>query len=93
MYVSDMLCLYANSFSSSSFMDQVEDAKIDITSQDLPSFLYESWTVYNPEDEEAGLFQGFLLVQVSTYLITFNYDHCILSPRYIGIFLQDPLLQ
>ena len=56
MYASDMLCLYANSFSSSAFMDQVEDVKIDITSQDLPSFLYESGTVYDPEDEAAGLF-------------------------------------
>ena len=59
MYASDMLCLYANSFSSSAFMDQIEDAKIDITSQDLPSFLYESGTVYNPEDEAAGLFYLF----------------------------------
>ena len=90
MYASDMLCLYTNSFSSSAFMDQVEDAKIDITSQDLSSFLYE---VYNLEDEAAGLFCDFLLVWVSTYLIPFNYDHSILSPRYISIFLQDLLLQ
>jgi hypothetical protein len=38
------------------FMNQVEDGAIEITADDLPSFLYETGTVYNAEDETAGLF-------------------------------------
>ena len=87
------LCLRANNFLSSGFMDQVEDAKIEITSDDLPSFLYETGTVYNPENEATGLFRGFLLVRVSTYLFTFHYEHFFFSARSIGIFLQVPLQQ
>ena len=67
MYATVGLSLCANNFSSSGFMDQVEDATIEITSGDLPSFLYESGTVYDPENEAAGLFRGFLLVRVSTF--------------------------
>jgi hypothetical protein len=47
------------------FMNQVEDGTIEITANDLPSFLYETGTVYNPDDEISGLFRGFLLVWVS----------------------------
>jgi hypothetical protein len=42
------------------------DGKIEITAADFPSFLYESGTVYNPDDEVTGLFRGFLLVRVCT---------------------------
>ena len=48
-------------------MSQVEDGAIEITTEDLPSFLYESGTVYNPDDETAGLFRGFLFVRVSLH--------------------------
>lgn len=74
-------------------MDQVEDANIEITSEDLPSFLYEAGTVYDPENEAAGLFRGFLLVRVSSSLITFHYEHSIFFPRSFAIFLQDRLQQ
>lgn len=46
-------------------MNQVEDGTVEITADDLPSFLYESGTVYDPSDEITGLFRGFLLVRVS----------------------------
>ena len=46
-------------------MNQVEDGTIEITANDLPSFLYETGTIYNPDDEITGLFRGFLLVRVS----------------------------
>jgi hypothetical protein len=45
-------------------MERFEDGKIEITAADLPSFLYESGTVYDLEDEVTGLFRRFLLVQV-----------------------------
>jgi hypothetical protein len=72
-------CVCVLIFSSSGFMDQVEDGKIEITSEDLPSFLYETGTVYDPENEAAGLFRGFLLVRVSTFLITFDYEYSFFS--------------
>jgi hypothetical protein len=67
-------------------MNQVEDAKIDITSVDLPSFLYETGTVYDPENEAAGLFRGFLLVRVSTCFITFRYETIFIPQVYRHIF-------
>lgn len=74
-------------------MDQVEDGKIEITSDDLPSFLYETGTVYNPENEAAGLFRGFLLVRVSAFFITFYYEYSFFFHRSIGISLQVLLRQ
>lgn len=50
------------------FMNQVEDGTVEITADDLPSFLYETGTIYNPEDEITGLFRGFLLVRVSVQI-------------------------
>ena len=47
------------------FMNQVEDGTIEITADDLPSFLYETGTVYNPDDETTGLFRGFQLLRVT----------------------------
>jgi hypothetical protein len=55
-------------------MNQVADKTIEITSQDLPSFLYETGTVYDPENETIGLFRGFLLVRVSTNLNIFHFE-------------------
>lgn len=46
-------------------MDQVEEGMVEISAADLPSFLYEMGMVYNLDNEIDGLFQGFLLVQVS----------------------------
>jgi len=51
-------------------MDRVEDATINITAADLPSFLYETGTIYNPENEAKGLFRGFLIVRVSSFSFT-----------------------
>jgi len=53
---------------SSDFMSHVEDGTIEITVNDLPSFLYETGTVYNSDDETTGLFRGYLLVRVSLCL-------------------------
>ena len=42
---------------------------------------------YDPENEATGLFRGFLLVQVSTLLITFHYEYSFFSPQvYCHIF-------
>jgi predicted transcriptional regulator len=43
-------------------MQTFADGQIEITAADFPSFLYESGTIYNPDDEVMGLFCGFLLV-------------------------------
>lgn len=48
----------------SAFMDRVEDASLQLTADDFPSFLYEDGTIYDEDNEDAGLFQGFLLVRV-----------------------------
>ena len=53
-------------------METFLDGKIEITAADFPSFLYESGTVYNPDDEVTGLFPGFLLVRVCT---SFLFEH------------------
>lgn len=45
-------------------MDRVGDNKISITHEDFPVFLYESGTKYDRENEDAGLFRGYLLVRV-----------------------------
>jgi hypothetical protein len=51
-------------------MDRVEDGTIRITDEDFPSFLYENDSVYDPENEDAGLFRGFLLVRVYRHIFT-----------------------
>jgi len=43
-------------FLSRAFMDQVEEGTIEISAADLPSFLYETGTVFNPENRVDGLF-------------------------------------
>ncbi len=47
-------------------MDRIEDGSIQITANDFPSFVYESGTVYDENNEDVGLFRGYLLVQAST---------------------------
>jgi hypothetical protein len=51
-------------------MDRVNDGSIQITDEDLPSFLYESETAYDGENEDIGLFHGFLLVRVYRHIFT-----------------------
>lgn len=51
-------------------MDRVRDGSIQITDEDLPSFLYESETAYDEENEDMGLFRGFLLVRVYRHIFT-----------------------
>src|ERR671928_1677970 len=51
-------------------MDRVGDGSIKITDEDLPSFLYESGTAYDRENEDIGLFRGFLLVRVYRHIFT-----------------------
>ena len=45
-------------------MDRVEDALLQRTADDFPSFLYEDGTTYDEDNEDTGLFRGFLLVRV-----------------------------
>jgi len=45
-------------------MDRIEDKKIRITDEDFPAFLYESGTVYDEENEDVGLFRGYVLLRV-----------------------------
>ena len=57
----------------SGFMDRVEDASLQLTADDFPSFLYEGGTIYDEDNEDIHLFRGFLLVRVCVlYLI----NHC-----------------
>ena len=51
-------------------MDRVEDGKVQITDEDFPSFLYEIETAYDEENEDIGLFRGFLLVRVYRHIFT-----------------------
>jgi hypothetical protein len=51
-------------------MDRVEDGLILITDEDFPSFLYESDWIYDEENEDSGLFRGFLLVRVYRHIFT-----------------------
>ena len=51
-------------------MDRVRDGSIQITDEDLPSFLYENETAYDRENEDMGLFRGFLLVRVYRHIFT-----------------------
>jgi len=51
-------------------MDRVEDGMVQITDEDFPSFLYDSETAYDEENEDIGLFRGFLLVRVYRHIFT-----------------------
>jgi hypothetical protein len=68
MYAGCESFLHAYGPISRDFMNKVEDGTIDITANDLPSFLYATEMDYNADDEVNGLFRGFLLVQVSLSL-------------------------
>jgi hypothetical protein len=54
----------------SDFMDRVEDGSIQITDEDFPSFVYESETLYDEDNEDIGLFRGYLLVRVYRSIFT-----------------------
>ena len=51
-------------------MDLVEDGTVQITDEDFPSFLYDTETAYDEENEDIGLFRGFLLVRVYRHIFT-----------------------
>jgi len=51
-------------------MDCVEDGTVQITDEDFPSFLYDTETAYDEENEDIGLFRGFLLVRVYRHIFT-----------------------
>ena len=51
-------------------MDRVADGSIQITDEDLPSFLYASETPYDRENEDMGLFRVFLLVREYRHIFT-----------------------
>lgn len=51
-------------------MDHVEDGSIPITDEDFPSFVYESETLYDEDNEDIGLFRGYLLVCVYRFIFT-----------------------
>jgi hypothetical protein len=68
-------------------MQAFADGFIEVTAADLPSFLYENGTVYNPDDEVTGLFRGFLLVRVQDLLLycqLFTFD-----TRFFATYLLD----
>ena len=51
-------------------MDRVADGSIQITDEDFPSFLYESETLYDEDNEDIGLFHGYILVRVYCSIFT-----------------------
>jgi hypothetical protein len=51
-------------------MDCVEDGSIQLTDEDFPSFLYKSETLYDEDNEDIGLFHGYLLVHVYCSIFT-----------------------
>ena len=51
-------------------MDRVEDGSIQITEEFFPSFLYETDTLYDKDNEDLGLFRGYLLVRVYRHIFT-----------------------
>ncbi len=54
----------------SGFIDHVEDGLIQITDEDFPSFLYENKTLYDKDNEDIGLFCGYILVRVYRHIFT-----------------------
>ena len=55
---------------SRDFLNRVADGNIKITDEDFPCFLYENETVYDEQNEDIGLFRGFLLVRVFRHIFT-----------------------
>jgi hypothetical protein len=51
-------------------MDRIEDGSIQITEEYFPSFLYEKETLYDKDNEDLGLFRGYLLVRVYRHIFT-----------------------
>jgi hypothetical protein len=50
-------------------MHDCENSLIDISEYEWPSFLYPQGTTPDVEDDQAGLFRGYLLLMVCIYLI------------------------
>src|SRR5258705_5834331 len=51
-------------------MDRVKDGTVQITDEDFPCFLDEIETAYDEENEDIGLFRGFLLIRVYRHIFT-----------------------
>jgi len=49
-------------------LDCVEDGTIKFTDEDFPSFLYENETFYDEDNEDIGLFRGYLPVCVYCHI-------------------------
>jgi hypothetical protein len=57
-------------------MAKVNDGTVQICASEWPSFLYSDDAPFDPEDEEVGLFRGYLLLRVSlSSSSTFIYKH------------------
>ena len=57
-------------------MAEANDGTVRIRASEWPSFLYDDDATFDPEDEEVGLFKGYLLLQVSpSSFSTFIYKH------------------
>lgn len=50
---------------ASKFRDQVQNGSIKIGANEYPSFLYPVDTVYDPTNDEEGLFRGHIFIRVS----------------------------
>jgi hypothetical protein len=59
-------CLFISLFTSA-FMDRVEEGTVQFTANKFPSFVYETGTNYDEDNEDLGLFRGFLLVRVCIF--------------------------
>jgi hypothetical protein len=51
-------------------MDRVEDGSIQITEEFFPSFLYEKDMLYDEDNDDLGLFRGYLLIRVYRHIFT-----------------------
>jgi hypothetical protein len=60
-------------------MDAVNDGTIDIKSYEMPSFLYDSETEYDPDARHIGLLRSEILVRVCVHL-SFSYHTLKISP-------------
>ena len=73
-------------------MDRIEDGSIQITADDFPSFVYESGTVYDENNEDVGLFQGYLLVRASTCLWLLQYSLCLYDVAGVSTYFHWPII-
>lgn len=71
-YVHELFILPTN-FPSSEYMAKVKAGDIKIFAGDLPTFLYDESVEFNSEEQDRGLFEGYLAIQVRFSLI-FHYS-------------------